>query len=321
MLTAFRFDARGSEEIDDWGAAVDKIADDELLWLAIKDATEEDVSAVREALDLREEDARRLLKPPSRPSLTDAGERLYVTLCAASGESDTFDLTPIECALGPNWVITAHRDRIEVLEEFRERAEGGGQIGVLDAPSFVAQIFEWVIASYFRAFESVESELEELDAKVMSEAPKSAHDDLARLVDLRRSIGTLRRALLQHREVVVALAHPAFDALSTEASARRFAALETRVTQALDAARDTKESTFGTFDLIDARIGQRTNDVMKILTLVTVILLPATVLAGIMGMNFQVSLFKTAWLFWVVLAAMGAIAISVMSLARARRWI
>jgi Mg2+ and Co2+ transporter CorA len=59
------------------------------------------------------------------------------------------------------------------------------------------------------------------------------------------------------------------------------------VTQALDTARDTKDSTFGSFDLLVARIGQRTNDIMKVLTLVTVVLLPSTVLAGIMGMRHE----------------------------------
>ena len=60
---------------------------------------------------------------------------------------------------------------------------------------------------------------------------------------------------------------------------------------------------------------------MKVLTLVTVILLPSTVLAGIMGMNFQVGLFDLAWMFWVVIAAMLGIAVLVLSVARSRRWI
>jgi magnesium transporter len=198
---------------------------------------------------------------------------------------------------------------------------GGGQVGALDAPSFVAAIFEWVVAGYFRAFETVESELEELDARVMSSTPKDVSFDLNRLVELRHSIGTLRRALAPHREVVAALAHPELDALSTEDSAEKFASLEGRLTQALEAARDTKESTFGSFDLLVARIGQRTNDIMKVLTLVTVILLTATVLAGIMGMNFKVGIFDLAWMFWAVLAAMFGIAVAVLSVARGRRWI
>jgi len=208
-----------------------------------------------------------------------------------------------------------------VLEELRERAEGGGEVGALDAPSVVAAILEWVVTGYFRAFETVESELEELDARVMADAPKDVSDELARLVELRRSIGTLRRALAPHREVVVALAHPELDALSTEDSAEKFAALEGRLTEALDVARDTKDSTFGSFDLLVARIGQRTNDIMKVLTLVTVVLLPSTVLAGIMGMNFQVGLFDDVWVFWLVVAAMLTIAMVVLSVARSRRWI
>ena len=96
---------------------------------------------------------------------------------------------------------------------------------------------------------------------------------------------------------------------------------EVAAPQALDAARESKESTFGSFDLLVARIGQRTNDIMKVLTLVTVVLLPSTVLAGIMGMNFQVGLFDAVWVFWLVLAAMLTIAMLVLSVARSRRWI
>ena len=51
----------------------------------------------------------------------------------------------------------------------------------------------------------------------MPGTPKDVSDELARLVELRRWIGTLRRALAPHCEVVVALAHPELDALSTEA--------------------------------------------------------------------------------------------------------
>jgi magnesium transporter len=321
MLMLFVFDERESRQEEDLPDALDGLADDALLWLALRDATEEEVATVQEALELSDEQAHRLLEQPSRASLVDTGEHMHVTLYAASGEGGEPVLRPIECVLGRNWVVTAHQGTVEVLEEFHERAEGGGQVGALDSPSFVAAVVEWVVTSYFRAFEAVEDELEELDAKVMSEIPKSVSSDLARLVELRRSIGTLRRALAPHREVVVALAHPELDLLSTETSAERFAALESRVTQAVDSAREAKESTRGSFDLLVARIGQRTNDIMKLLTLATVILLPATVLAGIMGMNFQVGLFDVVWVFWTVIAVMLGIAVLVLSVARSRHWI
>ncbi len=321
MLTVFVFDERESRQAEEVRAALDRLGETALLWIALRDPAEDEVAAVQEAFNLGDEQVQRLLEPPSRASLVDAGEHLHVTLYVASGEGGEPVLRPVECVLGPNWVVTAHEAEIEVLEEFRERAEGGGQIGALDSPSFVAAVVEWVVTSYFRAFEDVEGELEELDARVMSEIPKNVADELGRLVELRRSIGTLRRALSPHREVIAALAHPELDVLSTEDSAQRFAALETSVSQAVEAAREAKESTRGSFDLLVARIGQRTNDIVKLLTLVTVILLPASVLAGVMGMNFKIGLFDLTWMFWAVIGAMLGIAVLVLSVARNRHWI
>jgi magnesium transporter len=321
MLTIFVFDDRESRREEDLPDALKGLHDGAMLWVALRDPTEEEAAAVQEALELSDEQARRLLEQPSQASLVDAGEHMHVTLYVASSEGGEPVLRSLECVLGRNWVVTAHEAEIEVLEEFRERAEGGGQVGALDSPSFVAAAVEWVVTSYFRAFEEIEEELEELDAKVMSGVPKDVSEDLRRLVELRRSIGTLRRALSPHREVIVALAHPELDLLSTEASAERFDAIERRVAQAVDAAREAKESTRGSFDLLVARIGQRTNDIMKVLTLGTVILLPATVLAGIMGMNFQLGLFDLVWMFWAVIAAMLGIAVVVLTLAHTRRWI
>src|SRR5687767_12384478 len=237
MLWVFVFDERESRQAEEVRAALDQLGEKALLWVALRDPTEDEVEAVREAFTLSDEQVHRLREPPSRASLVDAGEHLHVTLYVASGEGGEPVLRPVECVLGPNWVVTAHEAEIAVLDEFSERARGGGQIGALDSPSFVAAVVDWVVTSYFRAFEAVESELEELDAKVMSDVPKSVSDDLARLVELRRSIGTLRRALSPHREVIVALAHPELDLLSTERSAERFAALESRVAQVVDAAR------------------------------------------------------------------------------------
>jgi len=321
MHTVFVFDEGDSRREEDLRAALDGLSDDALLWIALLDPSEEEVAAVQEAFELSDEQAARLFEQPRRASLIDAGEHLHATLYAASSENGEPVLRSVECVIGPRWVVTAHHGQIEVLEEFRERAEGGSRVAELDSPSFVAAVAEWVVASYFRAFEAVESELEELDSKVMSDVPKSVSDELARLVELRRTIGTLRGALAPHREIVVALAHPELDLLSTETSAERFSALESRVNQAMDAAREAKESTRGSFDLIVARLGQRTNDIMKILTLVTVILLPATVLAGVMGMNFQLGLFDLVWMFWIVIAIMLGIAVLVLSLARSQRWI
>ena len=127
MLTVFVFDERESRREEDLRASLDRLGENALLWLALRDPTEEEVATVQEVFDFSDEQAHRLLKQPSRASLLDAGEHMHVTLYVASGEGGEPVLRPVECVLGANWVVTAHEAEIEVLEEFRERAEGGGQ--------------------------------------------------------------------------------------------------------------------------------------------------------------------------------------------------
>jgi magnesium transporter len=322
VLTAFVFDRDTADRIDDLEKGVDRLKGNRLLWIALRDPVEQDISEVQDALELNGRSTQRLIDHPAEPCVDYEEGRMHLTVYAASVSDGETSVIPIECLLGERFILTSHDDEIEVLEDFRERAENGqGSIGTLDAPSFAAVLLGWVVAGYVRAFEQIESELDELDAHVMSSSANDAQDSLDRLVALRRSIGELRRTLRPHREVIQSLGHPELDVLSSEKSAERFRELERRLTQALDAARDAKESTLGSFDVLNARTTDRTNEIMKVLTLVTVILLPATVLGGIMGMNFEVSLFDVAWLFWVVIAGMLGIAALVLSMARARRWI
>ena len=67
--------------------------------------------------------------------------------------------------------------------------------------------------------------------------------------------------------------------------------------------------------------GQRTNDIVRVLTVVSAVLLPAVVIAGIMGMNFKPGFFDEPVYFFVVVAAMIGLAVATLVLARLKGWI
>ena len=89
----------------------------------------------------------------------------------------------------------------------------------------------------------------------------------------------------------------------------------------MQSARDTRDSVVGSFDVLVARSGHRTNEIMKILTLGSMLLLPGAVIAGVMGMNFKVGLFDTGAYFWVVCGTIVALAMATITAARMRGWI
>ncbi len=105
-----------------------------------------------------------------------------------------------------------------------------------------------------------------------------------------------------------ALTRPELEAIASSDSAERFTSLRDRLEEAVQASRDARESIVGSFDVLLASTGQRTNEIMKVLTLASVLLLPGALIAGVMGMNFEVGIFETAAYFWVVLAIIATVA-------------
>ena len=225
----------------------------------------------------------------------------------------------IECLVGKSWVVTAHDEPIPVLEEFAERVSGSGSTGELGRPGFLAALLEWVLGSYTSAFERIEQRLEEFDVQAMR--GEGVDEDIELLVEMRQQNGKLRRAFAAHRTPLVALTHPELEALGDNASGERFQSLFTRFEATLQESRDVREAIVGSFDVLIARGGHQTNQIMKVLTLASVILLPGALIAGVMGMNFKVGLFQHAWIFWAVIAVIVLVAPLMVGIAKLREWI
>ena len=86
MITIFVFDEQESRREEDLSDALKGLDDDAMLWVALRDPTEEEAAVVQEALDLSDRQRRRLLEQPEQASLADAGEHMHVTLYVASSE-------------------------------------------------------------------------------------------------------------------------------------------------------------------------------------------------------------------------------------------
>jgi magnesium transporter len=320
MSQAILFDGDRVEALDNLSERPRRLNESKLLWVEVDRESEEDSRLVADALEIDARTQDSLARSDGRPVFHDYGRYIHVTTFAPN-ERECGDLIALECVVGRNWVVTAHDQPIAVLDEFAERASGSGDTGSLDGPTFLAALLEWVLGSYSTAFERIEQRLEEFDVDAMRGNGGDAQGDIEQLIAMRKEVGVLRRALAAHRSALLALRHPELEALNRETSSERYETLLTRFESTMQQARDAREAIVGSFDVLIARDGHRTNQIMKVLTLTSVILLPGALLAGVMGMNFKVGLFDRPYLFWVVVAVIVAIAPMAMGIAKLRKWI
>jgi Mg2+ and Co2+ transporter CorA len=117
------------------------------------------------------------------------------------------------------------------------------------------------------------------------------------------------------------MARPDFRPDDTDAARKQFRALEQHFERAMDAVENARELVVGSFELFTTRTAQRTNDTMRVLTFVTVLLGTLAVVAGALGMNFKAPFFDTgAEGFWTAIGLMGVIVGASVVFARWRRW-
>jgi magnesium transporter len=319
MSETILFDRDQVEHLDDLDDRPRRLGRGKLLWVDVDRESEDGANEVAEAFGLDTRTRECLASSAERAVFHDHGRYIHVTTYAPN-EEDEGELIALECVVSEHWVVTAHNDPIPVLEEFAERVSGSGDTGSLDGPGFLAALLEWVLGAYSAAFERIEQRLEEFDIQAMR-GDGDADKDIERLVEMRKEVGKLRRALAAHRTALVSLTHPELEALGDNKSGERFGSLLSRFESTTQEARDARDAIVGSFDVLIARDGHRTNDIMKVLTLTSVILLPGALIAGVMGMNFKVGLFDQPWLFWIVIAAIVAIAPVTLGLAKQRKWI
>ena len=258
-----------------------------------------------------------LSRPGGRPRIALTPE--FVRIRVVGMEKDQADPGPVALDLvaAPNIVVAVHDAPIDGLGLPVDVHEAETTLGALDAPAFTAMLLDGMLTGYFHAVEAVERRIDELDERALR---SSRPDDmLAELVALRRQIATLRRALSPQREVFYSLERPGLVlGDSVEAS---WPLVADRFRQAMESVENARELLVGSFDIAMTKAGQRTNDIMRLLTVISSVLLPSVVVAGVMGMNFKVGLFDDPQNFFVVVAAMVALAVAILLSARFRRWI
>jgi Mg2+ and Co2+ transporter CorA len=319
------FDAeRDDQAIEESAIDPGGLEDQQLLWVDVED-DDADVAA-----PLVERLAQRLDLGPNAPALLrtlDGTPRLhnvdnwFLVQVTAVGHEDglRFEACALTIVCGRNFVLTLHRGPLGFLDQLRNREQGETRLGTLSAESFTVSLLDWQIESYLHAVSDFEAAVDRLEVAILSS--EARHGALPDLAQLRRGASRLRRLLAPHRHVFGAMARPDFRPDAGELADKQFRALEQRFERAMDAIENARELVVGSFELFTTRTAQRTNETMRVLTFVTVLLGSLAVAAGVLGMNFDAPFFQSGALgFWTAIAGMTLVVLAALVFARWRRW-
>jgi magnesium transporter len=318
---AWLFDAARTDVPIELGpTTVEKLEERQLLWIDIRDEIASPaVDATLALLPLDGAAARRFLASGQRPRLRLAGTDFELRVLAAVTEDGRDHATRLDVIAGPNFVVTIHAQPIPSFDDFADRLATDTAIGSLDSGAFVAVLLDEFLTGYLELSDALQATVDRLDRDALQASGRS--ELLNDMVALRHRIAAARRALTMHREVIAALGRKDFEAIVGTSAASSYLTLAERFQHAIEAIDGSREALVGTFDIHMTRTAQRTNDIVKTLTIASVILLPAGVISGFMGMNETPPYsIDDPRVFWVVVLLIVAIAGLTLGALRARHW-
>ena len=244
-----------------------------------------------------------------RPKLEEFDDHLIVILRAIRLRDDgSVDNEQVSMVVKEGLVVTFQEHHGDGFDPVRKRLETGkGRVRQSGADYLAWALIDVAIDNYYPVLESYGVVMDQLDDAIRE---NPTIDTSRSIHTMRRELRSFRRAVWPLREVVGALARDDVDgvALATRPSFRDCYDHTVHVSDFIDGARERASELA---DLHLVMVGERNNQVMKVLTIIATVFIPLTFLCGLYGMNFdpEVSPYNMPELkweygypaFWVVL--------------------
>ena len=180
--------------------AVAQIADhlrrpDCFVWVALKDATDAELLEMQAQFglhDLAVEDARH---GHQRPKIEEYGTTVFAVMHMVEySPTDTLQVGEVAVFVGPNFVLSARSRSTQGFLGVRERAEREPHLLRHGASFVFYALMDAVVDRYFPVIDMMEQELETIEDKIFE--PGTARQNIERLYQLKRRVGTVRHAVL-----------------------------------------------------------------------------------------------------------------------------
>jgi len=265
----------------------DDFQNDSLSWINIDGLHDlEILSRIGEKYNIHNLVLEDIVNTDQRPKFEDHDHFIFITLkmFSLSAHNGRISWEQVSFLIGKGFVVTFQEAPGDVFEPVRERIrQGNGRIRRMQSDYLAYALIDAVVDQMFNIQENIGNQLDEIEEKLLSDPGR---DVTASIHELKRRLLDIRRAVWPLRELVSSFEKSESNLIKK--STRPFIRdVYDHCIQVIDNVEVSREITAGLLDMYLSGIGNRTNQVMKVLTIVATLFIPLTFIVGIYGMNFE----------------------------------
>lgn len=267
-----------------------------------------------------------ILNTSQRTRIEDLGEMLFFSVKSILPQEEGEDFIQTEqisfVMLKDNTIISFQEKKSDYFSHIRERIRSGlGTIRKRKADYLLYMMLDAIIENFFITIEKYEERIEKLtiEAKTNYKA-----DIITKVEKIREDLNYLKRAINPLKEALYNIRNVEEDAdfqVINKSSYAFFARLHHKSMELLDQVEYDLNSLESISNFHYSAQGQRMNEIMKTLTIYSVIFMPITFIVGVYGMNFEnMPELHTQYGYYVALGAMAVITVIMVIYFKLKDW-
>jgi len=288
-----------------------------IVWLDISAPTEDDLDWLAHTYNfhpLAIEDCRHF---EQRAKVDAYDGYLFTSISAVTRGNGNLHVSEMEAFLGPDYLITIHREPIAALELMRSRCVADSRTAAYRADWLYYQIVDHIVDAIFPLLDGVDDEIDDLEDAVLDNATQ---ESLHRVFQLKRQLVDLRKVVGPMRDALDTLADERYEMIERR-TALYFRDAYDHLVRIYDLIETSRDLLGNVLDAYLSSVSNRLNDVMKRLTLFTTIFMPISFLVGFGGMNFAGIPFDSPLAFGIILALIIAFPVGMLIYYRRKGWL
>jgi magnesium transporter len=310
----------------------EEINKNEVLWVDAQDPTDSEVKELENYFDIDEHNLQELTQEGVRSRIDEHEDRMFCLLNFPNQKSFVSDgkmerLTMLVCS---RWIITLHKGYSELTCAVYNKISTHGYFSLSLVPSTDIMLYiflDLVTSEYYPVSDLVFERIEAMSQKALGlfrERPKLATSDFRmQIFEIRERLVSLRQSLSPLREIMGRITRGEF-ALVHGTNLSRFGDLYDRTIQLVEVVDTHREDMSNIRDILVNVQTINTNNIIRVLTIISAIFLPLTLIAGIYGTNFKTGFIPEAsspYGFYIMIAIMVAVAATLAIIFKRRGWI
>ncbi len=238
----------------------------------------------------------------------------------ADTSPDRFNTIELDGFLGPNYVITYHHEMFRSINNVKQLLRTTPVACQRGAAFLLHQILDQIVDFYSPVLDDFDERIDKLEDDIFT-LQRPNNEILSEIMDLKRSVLRLRRISSKQMDILHRMSRGEFS-LIPEEMRPFYRDVYDHLVRVVDLAENYRDLISGSLEAYLSVVSNRLNEIMKVLTIFSAVMLPLTFIAGVYGMNFDnMPELHSKYGYYAVWIIMAAVAIAMLLFFKRRGWI